>query len=358
MNAAMLLRTKISIPPTRPGSVRRPRLTARINEGVKGPLTLLSAPAGFGKTQLLAEWAAQSLSPIAWLSLSFEDNDYVRFFRYLSKALYEVEPRLSDAVLDYLQTAESIRLEMATLLINEVSTIPKHFVLVVDEYHVLENSSIITDLNFLLNNLPLNLHLVIASRSEQALDLALLRARGQVTEIGADDLRLNREEIGLFFNQTMRLQLPIEAIQMLEERTEGWVTGLQLAALSLHNASEPRKVLQGFRGDARHMVDFLAQEVLSQQSIRCYVVWHLENQKITAGFIWMRGGLWLTFWFAVRWNSKIQVRTPLRFSTLRLYWRFAGRKPGKQQLQQQSLKLQQRQPKRKTVLRFSFRLVS
>lgn len=266
MNTEMLLRTKISIPPTRPGFVRRPRLAARIDDGVKGPLTLLSAPAGFGKTQLLAEWAAEGTHTIAWLTLSAEDNDNVRFFRYLSSAFQEVEPRLSDAILDYLQTVESSRLEMAVLLINEVSTIPKHFVLVVDEYHVLENSSIIADLNYLLNNLPPNLHLVIASRSEQSLDLAILRARGQVTEIGADELRLSHEEIRQFFNQTMRLQLPTETILTLEERTEGWVVALQLAALSLRNRSDSSELLRGFQGDAHYLVDFLAQEVLNRQS--------------------------------------------------------------------------------------------
>jgi LuxR family maltose regulon positive regulatory protein len=266
MNTGLLLRTKISIPPTRPEFVRRPRLTARIHTGVKGPLTLLSAPAGFGKTQLLAEWAAESAYVIAWLTLSPEDNDYVRFFRYLSSAFQEVEPRLSEAILDYLQTAESSRLEMGTLIINEISTIPKDLVLVMDEFHALENSSIITAFDFILKNLPPNLHLVIASRSEPALDLALLRARGQVTEVGADDLRLTHEEIGQFFNQTMRLQLPTEAIQTLEERTEGWISGLQLAALSLHSPSDASELFRGFHGDARFLVDFLAQEVLNRQS--------------------------------------------------------------------------------------------
>jgi len=263
MNIGLLL---TSIPPTRPGFVGRPRLTARINEGVKGHLTLLSAPAGFGKTQLLAEWAAEGTHAIAWLTLSAEDNDYVRFFRYLSSAFQEVEPRLTDAILDYLQTAEQSRLEMAILLINEISTIPMDFVLVLDEYHVLEDSSIIASLNFILKNLPPNLHLVVASRSEPSLDLALLRARGQVTDIGADDLRLTHEEIEQFFNQTMRLQIPTKAILTLGERTEGWVIGLQLAALSLRSPSDASELLRGVHGDAHYLVDFLAQEVLDRQS--------------------------------------------------------------------------------------------
>jgi LuxR family maltose regulon positive regulatory protein len=121
-------------------------------------------------------------------------------------------------------------MEMATLLINEISAIPQDFILVLDDYHALEDSSISTAFNFLLKNLPPNLHVVIASRSEPSLDLALLRARGQVTEVGADDLRLTHEEIGQFFNQTMRLHPPPDALRVLEERTEGWVLGLQLAA--------------------------------------------------------------------------------------------------------------------------------
>lgn len=265
LNTEILLRTKISVPPTRPDFVSRPRLTARINAGIQGPLTLLSAPAGFGKTQLLAEWATESIYSVAWLTLSSEDNDYVRFFRYLGSAFQEVEPQLYEAILDYVQTTENNRLAMATLLINEVHAIPKDLVLVLDEYHVLTNEVIIASLNFLLKNLSPNLHIVIASRSEQALDLALLRAKGQVTEIGVDDLRFTYEEIEQFFKQTMRLQLPLEVIQIVEERTEGWIIGLQLAALSLRNTSDQRTLLRDFHGDAHYLVDFLAQEVLHQQ---------------------------------------------------------------------------------------------
>jgi LuxR family maltose regulon positive regulatory protein len=266
MNTEPLLRTKTTIPPTRKGFIPRPRLVARINEGVKGPLTLLCTPAGFGKTELLAEWAAESRVPTAWLTLSAEDNDYVRFFRYLSSALQEVEPRLSEAVLDYLQTEESKRVEMATLLINEISSIPKDLVLVLDEFHVLEDPSIIGAFNFLLKNLPPNLHLMISCRSETALDLALLRGRGLITEIGVDDLRLTHEETAQFCHQTMGLQLSAEAVQALEERTEGWVIGLQLAALSVRSRSDPNVPLQGFHGDAHYVVEFLGQEVLNRQS--------------------------------------------------------------------------------------------
>lgn len=266
MDVGLLLRTKISVPPTRPGLVRRPRLTARIEVGVKGPLTLVSAPAGFGKTQLLAQWAADSEQPVAWLTLSREDNDLLRFFRYLSSALQAVESRLGEGLLDYVQSTERSRLGMAlTLLINDISAVPKDLILVLDEYHVLEDTLVLLSLDFLLKHLPPNLHLVIASRSELSLDLALLRAKGQLTEIGADELRLTHAEIGQFFEKTMRLQLPLETIQKLEERTEGWAIGLQLAALSLHNSSDPTELLRSFHGDAHYLVDFLGQEVLDRQ---------------------------------------------------------------------------------------------
>jgi LuxR family maltose regulon positive regulatory protein len=266
MDAELLLKTKISVPLARPGFVPRPRLTTRIHEGVKGPLTLLSAPAGFGKTQLLAEWAAESSLPIAWLTLSAEDNDYVRFFRYISSAFQEIEPPLSEAILDYLQAAESSRLEMATLVINQVSAIPRDLVLVLDEFHVLEDATLVADFNFLLHHLPPNLHLIIASRSEQSLDLALLRGRGQVVDIGADDLRLTHDEIAQFFNQTMRLSLEPATLQTLEERTEGWAIGLQLAGLSLHDPSHTTGLFQALHGDAQYLTEFLAQEVLGRQS--------------------------------------------------------------------------------------------
>lgn len=266
MNAEVLLRTKTAIPPARSELVRRPRLTARMNVGVKGPLTLLSAPAGFGKTQLLVQWAADCDQPIAWLTLSREDNDLLRFFRYLSSALQTVEPRLGEGLLDYVQSTERSRLGMAlTLLINDISAVPKNLVLVLDEYHVLEDTFVLLSLDFLLKHLPPNLHLVIASRSELSLDLALLRAKAQVTDIGADELRLTHAEIGQFFERTMRLQLSAETIQKLEERTEGWAIGLQLAALSLRNLADPTELLRSFHGDAHYLVDFLGQEVLDRQ---------------------------------------------------------------------------------------------
>ena len=266
-----LLKTKITIPPLPQDFVQRPRLVERIDQGVKGPLTLLSAPAGFGKTNLLVEWAAQNAlaqsSPaIAWLTLNREDNDLVRFFRYLTSAIQEVNPKLGNETLDFIHTAKGSGLEMGlTLLVNEISSIPDDLVLVIDDFHVVEDASIYQGLTFFLQHVPQNMHLVVASRREPVLDLAYLRAKGWVTELGADELRFTGEEISQFFSQTVGLQLPPEMVLALEQRTEGWIAALKLAAISLRNQPDPLTLLAGFHGDAHYLVDFLTEEVLHRQ---------------------------------------------------------------------------------------------
>jgi LuxR family maltose regulon positive regulatory protein len=261
-----LLRTKISIPHIPSGFVHRPRLMGRMNWGIKGPLTLLSAPAGFGKTNLLTQWAEASELQVAWLTLDKEDNDLIRFFRYLIGALQTIEPQLGEEALEFIQSTKTSGVEWGlTLLINEISALPKEIALVMDELHVLEDPTIYRSLSFLLKYLPHNLHLLIASRSEPALDLAFLQVKGQVVELGADDLRFTSEEVRLFFEQTMGLQLSPETVLALEERTDGWITGLQIAAISLRHQANPKYVLASLQGDAHYLVDFLVEEVLDRQ---------------------------------------------------------------------------------------------
>jgi LuxR family maltose regulon positive regulatory protein len=265
-----LLRTKLFIPLLPPGFVHRPRLTERINRGVEGPLTLLSAPTGFGKTNLLADWAAQNdpygTRPVAWLTLDREDNDLGRFFRYLICAFQTFDSRLGEETFDYIQSTQSSGLEMGlTLLLNELSALPSDIVLVLDEFHVLEEPLILQSLSFLLKHLPPRLHVVLAGRREPVLDIAFLRAKGRVVELGVDELRFTGEEVSLFFKQTLGLELPAEMVTALQERTEGWVTALQLSAISLRSQSEPLTRLLDFHGDARYLVDFLSEEVLSRQ---------------------------------------------------------------------------------------------
>jgi len=224
------------------------------------------APAGFGKTSLLIEWTEEADLPVAWLNLDGDDNDLGRFFRYLTGTLQTLESRLGVEALDFFQSSRGSGLEIGlTLLINEISALRMEMVLVLDEFQVLENPAILQGVSFFLRHLPHNLHLVIASRSEPALDLAFLRAKGRVVELGADDLRFNGEEVSLFFRQVMGLQLPPEAIQALEKRTEGWITGLQMAAISLRPQSDPATLLAHLRGHVPHLAEFLAEEVLDRQ---------------------------------------------------------------------------------------------
>jgi len=261
-----LLRTKISIPQIPSGSINRPRLTERIHRSVEGSLTLLAAPAGFGKTHLLFEWTKETRLPVAWLTLDSDDNDLSRFFRYLIGALQTLEAKLGEEALDFTQSSKGGGLEMGlTLLINEISSLPKEMALVLDDFQVLENPAALQVISFLLKYLPPNLHLVIASRSEPELDLAFLRAKGWVVELGADDLRFTGEEVERYFQQAVGLQLSPETVQALEERTDGWITSLQMAAISRNNQADPATLLANLQGKAYYLAGFLAEEIFDRQ---------------------------------------------------------------------------------------------
>jgi LuxR family maltose regulon positive regulatory protein len=290
-----LLATKLYVPPVRPEMVSRPRLIQRLNSGLHRKLTLISAPAGFGKTTLLAEWlrlmdrdsgGAESESggiqarSYAWLSLDQEDNDPARFITYLAAAL---ETILEDADSSEHSSFSSLphpptKADL-TILINDLAAVPADFVIVLDDYHVIQHRAIDDALTFLLDHRPRQMHLVIASRSDPLLPLARMRARGQLNELRAADLRFTPDEAAAFLNQTMRLGLSSEDISALEARTEGWITGLQLAAVALQSARSPQspssvqgrgamQVASGipaFGGTHRHVIDYLAEEVMAQQ---------------------------------------------------------------------------------------------
>src|SRR5512139_2102855 len=261
-----LLQTKISIPQIPSGSISRPRLIKQIQSGVEGPLTLLAAPAGFGKTQLLLEWAKETPLPVAWLTLDSDDNDLSCFFRYLIGALQTLKPGLGEEAMDFNQSSTGGGLEVGlTLLINELTPFSEDIALVLDDFQVLENPLALQGIGFLLKYLPPNLHLVMASRSEPELDLAFLRAKGRVVELGADELRFTGEEVGRYFKQAVGLQLSPETIRALEERTDGWITSLQMAAISLKHQPDPVELLANLQGNAYHLADFLAEEVLDRQ---------------------------------------------------------------------------------------------
>lgn len=286
------LTTKLYIPPAYPHLVSRPRLTERLNQGLTGRLTLISAPAGYGKTTLVSDWLEQQkdeggrqkheteefhlssliLRPftVSWLSLDEGDNDLTRFLTYLVAALQRINPNIGQISQQLLQaggphsaTAETILVS----LINDVvaASAEGYWVLVLDDYHLLEAAPVHAALSFLLDHLPSQLHLVIASRTVPPLSLSRLRVRGQLTEIHAADLRFTTSEIAEFLNARMGLGLSSDDITALETRTEGWIAGLQLAALSLQEQVDRSGFIKAFSGDDRYILDYLLDEVFSRQ---------------------------------------------------------------------------------------------
>jgi len=276
--ATSLLQTKLYIPPIRPGLVPRPRLIERLNAGLGRKLTLVSAPAGFGKTTLLSEWINQSPTPntqspkFAWISLDKGDNDLTHFMTHFVAALQRVKPGLGETVLAVFQSPQLPPVEaVLASLINEIAEISEHLALVLDDYHVIQASTN-QAVGFLLERLPPppsgGLHLVIVTRRDPLLPLARLRARGQMTEIRGSDLQFTEKEAALFFNQAMGLALTPGEIALLESRTEGWIAGLQLAALALQGRSPLQnrdEFIRAFSGDDRYVIDYLVSEVLSGQ---------------------------------------------------------------------------------------------
>lgn len=263
----LLLATKLHIPRLRPQLVSRSSLVERLQQGMDYALTLVSAPAGFGKTTLLTQWVAESKVPVSWLSLEPEDNEPVRFLSYLIAALQEQDPQLGMSVLALLESRQAAPLESAlAVLTNElVNHRTGDFVLILDDYHVITSEAIHHALAFLLDHLPSQMHLILATRADPPLPLARLRARGQLIEIRASDLRLNINETDTFLHAVMGLNLPPEATTTLEQHTEGWLAGLQLAALSLRGRSDIAAFLASFTGSHRFVLDYLSEEVLSRQ---------------------------------------------------------------------------------------------
>ncbi len=271
-----LLTTKIHIPPVRTDLVSRPALLRRLDEGLAYNLVLISAPAGFGKTTLLSEWACGRApqAKAGWLSLDEADNDPARFTAYLIAALRAaLEPAWQDALDDAQASRAPVQEEVLTGLINQVAAIPRQLALVLDDYHLITAQAVHDAMVFLLDHLPENLSLVIASRSDPPLPLPRLRARGQLLELRQADLRLTPEETAAFLNQVMGLGLSPEDVTALEARTEGWVAGLQMAALAMRGIAARgtpgeagrSEFVRAFTGSHRFILDYLMEEVLEQQ---------------------------------------------------------------------------------------------
>jgi LuxR family maltose regulon positive regulatory protein len=286
---APILTTKLYIPPSRPQVVHRARLLDRLQTSLqrKPSVTLISAPAGFGKTTLVSEWISirmrdeggrmkeeNDLHPsslilhpfkVAWLSLDESDNDLTRFLTYLVAALQTIAPKVGEATLGALQSSQPPPSDvLLTALLNDLATLGD-VVLVLDDYHAIESPPIDEALTFLVDHLPPQFRLVIASREDPPIPLARLRARGQLTELRAVDLRFTPDEAAAFLNEAMGLNLSAQDIAALESRTEGWIAGLQLAALSMQGRSDTSNFIQAFTGSHRFVLDYLMEEVLQRQ---------------------------------------------------------------------------------------------
>lgn len=262
-----LLQTKLHTPALRPTLVARPRLLTKVNAGLKGKLTVVAAPAGFGKTTLICDWLHQTTVPAVWLSLDAGDNELNRFLRYVIGALQSAQPTLGQEALTLLQLLQPALVEeVLTVLLNDLATTDQKLILVLDDYHVIEAPAIHQALTFLLERLPPQLHLVLTSRVNPPLPLARLRGRGELTELRAADLRFTPAETDAFFQGFSHLVLAPTDLALLAERTEGWIVGLQLAALSLDQRADVAGFVQNFTGSNVFVLDYLVEEVLAQRS--------------------------------------------------------------------------------------------
>jgi len=262
-----LLTTKLYIPPVRPDLVPRPRLIERLNQGMAYKLTLISAPAGFGKTTLLSEWIPQSERPVCWVSLDPGDNDSTRFWCYLIAALQMLQRQLGENALSLLQSPQQPPIEFfLNTLLNEIAACPDRFALVLDDYHAIETLALHDAIAYLVDHMPPQMHLVIATRADPPLPLAHWRARGQLTELRASDLRFTPDEAALFLRQVMGLPLTAEQVAALDTRTEGWIAGLQLAALSMRGCQDISGFIEAFTGSHRFVLDYLTEQVLQRQA--------------------------------------------------------------------------------------------
>jgi LuxR family maltose regulon positive regulatory protein len=269
-----LLTTKLNIPPARPQLVTRPRLVERLQEGLNYNLILVSAPAGFGKTTLLSEWARQSQPSVctAWVSLDEGDNDPVRFWDYFIAALQTIQPACGENTLTILRSTQTLSSQtppiesVLTVLINDIASIPGNFVLALDDYHLIESQQIHDGITCLLEHIPAQMHLAIATRADPPLPLAHFRGRGTMLEIGADDLRFTFEDATSLFREMKTPELSAEDVAALNERTEGWAVGLKMAALSMSGQKDIPGFIAAFTGSQRYIMDYLMEEVLQKQT--------------------------------------------------------------------------------------------
>lgn len=281
----LVLHTKISLPFIRPSLVGRSRLQQQMALGLRVPLTVVIAPAGFGKTTLVASSVAGFGLPVFWLSLDKNDNQVERFLNYLVAAFQETDATVGREAAQLLAGIQQVPPDtVLTSLINNLGTLHNDMILVLDDYHFISSQDVHDQVTFLLEHCPGTLHLVIASRSDPPLPLARLRARGQLVELRAADLRFTTPEAAQFLNEVMDLHLDIHWVKALEERTEGWIAGLQMAALSMRERDDVRGFIEGFSGTNRYILDYLLEEVLASQppEVKRFLLYTSILERLTA----------------------------------------------------------------------------
>ena len=261
------LTTKLYLQPARQTLVERPALLDQLKEGLRGKLTLVSPPAGFGKTSLVAAWRKDCETPLAWVSLDEEDNEPLRFLDYLIAALQTVDKDLGDESAELLRRTSTPPVKVVlTSLLNEINAYDKEFVMAFDDYHVIHEHGIHDALSYLIERLAPHAHALIATRSDPPFPLGRMRARGDLKELRATDLRFDKTEAAAFLNEVMNLELTPNDVAALEERTEGWIAGLQLSALTLQGRANRSEIVKEFAGDNRFVLDYLLEEVLHCQT--------------------------------------------------------------------------------------------
>ena len=267
--AGPLIATKLYVPRLRRGLVARPRLLERLRRGADSRLTLLSAPAGFGKTTLLAEWLGQTPGEdrsVAWLSLDPSDNEPSLFWTYVVVALQRAVPGVGSGALELIASSPLPTDLVLTTLLNELAAAPGEVWLVLDDYHLVDSHDVRDGMSFLLEHLPPHVHVVLSTRADPDLPLSRWRVRGELVEIRAADLRFTSDEAATYLNEATGLNLAAGDVEVLEERTEGWIAALQLAALSIQGSEDVSSFIARFAGNDRFIVDYLVEEVLAHQS--------------------------------------------------------------------------------------------
>jgi LuxR family transcriptional regulator, maltose regulon positive regulatory protein len=259
-----LLKTKLYRPLVRPELVSRPYLMRRLDEGFNSKLTVVSAPAGYGKTTLVSAWAFECKYPVAWLTLDKEDNDPVRFLTYVITAAQTIKPGLGQEILSVIQSAQPPAIiNLLPALINQIDDVQMRFVLVLDDYHVIASPEIHEAITFIIDHQPPQMYLLLTTRIDPPLPLPQLRGRGQLTELRQADLRFSEEETVAFLKQGSGIELTSRDVNMLVNRTEGWIAGLQMAALSMRNKKDISRFIEGFGGSHEYIVDYFDSEVLN-----------------------------------------------------------------------------------------------